>query len=151
MGVGSGVLFRARLLAVASLGVGFLGSGCDDSQTVGNPDGRGRDSGKLDIARQDGATPDQRGPGQDAGPPDIANPDGPKWDTSKKDQEKPDTAHPDTAKPGISKLDIATSDQGGTVPGTWVTIPAGTFMMGSPTSEPCRVLKHALRSQRAPR
>ena len=34
-------------------------------------------------------------------------------------------------------VDQATRDSGA-VPGTWVTIPAGTFWMGSPAEEPCR-------------
>jgi len=29
---------------------------------------------------------------------------------------------------------------GAVVPGTWATIPKGTFMMGSPANEPCRLL-----------
>jgi formylglycine-generating enzyme required for sulfatase activity len=34
--------------------------------------------------------------------------------------------------------DMAVPDSSPVEPGTWVTIPAGTFTMGSPSSEPCR-------------
>jgi hypothetical protein len=49
----SAVLFRASLIAVASLGIGLLASGCNDNQTVSNPD-----IAKLDLARCDGTTSD---------------------------------------------------------------------------------------------
>ena len=35
--------------------------------------------------------------------------------------------------------DKYSADGSGVVPGTWVMVRAGTFIMGSPTSEPCRV------------
>ncbi len=66
------------------------------------------------------------------------------------DQALPDMAAPDAATPDFALPDIAyLADQGtdgaglpdgggATVPGTWLTIPAGTFTMGSPTSEACR-------------
>jgi len=41
-------------------------------------------------------------------------------------------------KCGPPKLDWGSSDLGAVVPATWVTIKAGNFIMGSPTSEQCR-------------
>jgi len=60
----------------------------------------------------------------DAAVPDAGVPDLP----------PPDTAVSDTAQPDQT----AAQDGGVVVPGKWVTIPGGTFQMGSPSSEKCR-------------
>ena len=45
----------------------------------------------------------------------------------------------DAASGPDAGADQAVSDSAVVQLGTWVTIPAGTFMMGSPTDEPCRI------------
>ena len=59
---------------------------------------------------------------------------------------QPDAGKPDADKPDGLVADLVVGETGaieagspdGGVPGKWVTIPTGTFQMGSPTSEPCR-------------
>lgn len=120
----------------------------------------GPDAPRID-ARKDGPTldlkkdtlkPDTRPP--DGLKPDQKKPDGPKPDTKKVDGPKPDQAKPDlvpkpdVAKPDLPKPDLPKPDQTPkpdmTIPtlpscsNGYCFIPAGSFMMGSPPTDPCQ-------------
>ncbi len=89
-----------------------------------------RDGLKVDAKRADAATV------VDAKKLDAKKPDP---DLKKPDAAKPDLKKPDAAKPDASSVaDLAPTLDMAPFPGTFVTIPAGTFQMGSPTTEACR-------------
>ena len=68
----------------------------------------------------------------DAGAPDVGVPDG-----GARDAEGVDAAPSFDAGPPDAGVDQAVGDSFVPQPGTWVTIPAGTFMMGSAGTEAC--------------
>ena len=81
--------------------------------------------------------------GADSAVPDKGKPDISKPDSSKPDISMPDLALPDISQPDINKLDltvpdISKPDASVSAPGTWKKILPGTFVMGSPATEPCR-------------
>jgi formylglycine-generating enzyme required for sulfatase activity len=101
---------RAVVVAIAIAITSILLAGCDGAIDTG--------SGSQDS----GATsPDAWVPGNDVNPTVV---DGPIVTV---------TDGPGSAHDGIK-------DGGAQAPGTWITIPAGGFMMGSPASEPCRAM-----------
>ncbi|MFH1132602.1 MAG: formylglycine-generating enzyme family protein [Pseudomonadota bacterium] len=75
--------------------------------------------------------------GVDAGI-DANEGDGLKPDTIFPDAQKLDMLQQDTIQPDMLVADAPSSDYGQVVVGTFVTISAGTFTMGSPPSEACR-------------
>jgi formylglycine-generating enzyme required for sulfatase activity len=64
-------------------------------------------------------------------PLDTRPPDAPP-DTKPPDTKPPDTTPPDTTPPDTSSPDS------GVVPGVWVSLSAGNFSMGAPTTESCK-------------
>jgi formylglycine-generating enzyme required for sulfatase activity len=95
------------------------------SDTSGGSDGQTLDGVSPEGAVADGPVAKPDGP--------VVKPDGPvvKPDVLvlKPDVYKPDVLKPDALKP---------PDTGVPAPGVWITVNAGSFSMGSPTSEPCR-------------
>jgi len=106
-----------------------------------------------DLQPVDSRTPDLAGP--DLSGPDLWPPDKFVQDLVAKDQALLDSAWPDLPLPDIALPDQAVPDQmqpdqmqpdqmlpdvGVTTPLAWVKIVAGSFQMGSPSNEPCRLL-----------
>jgi len=90
-----------------------------------------------DVVVPDQQVPDQVVPDRQV--PDQVVPDQFVPDQQVPDQVVPDLHASDAALPDAVQPDAAAStDGGGVVPGTWITIPGGTFQMGSPSSEKCR-------------
>lgn len=77
-------------------------------------------------------------------------------DSVKPDLSPPDSATPDRTTPDLSPPDSAPPDQAvklpdaGVTPGSWITINPGTFLMGSPTTEPCRTKYESLHMLQVP-
>jgi formylglycine-generating enzyme required for sulfatase activity len=120
-----------------------------DLRRDGKPDGK-PDAPAPDAKKKDGPQPDTK---KDGPKPDIKKPDGPNPDTKKVDQPKldlakPDLPKPDLPKPDTKKVDLPKPDQQAkpdmvipTLPSCtngYCFIPAGSFMMGSPSTDPCR-------------
>jgi len=70
--------------------------------------------------------------------PDARQPDARSADMAVPDKSPPDQHPPDLFEPDQYTGDLFITDFGAYVPGTWKFIPAGTFLMGSALSEPCR-------------
>ena len=154
----SGCHLIAGLSGGASPGNGETGQ--VDAMVDGASDGAGPDAPALDGPR-DGAAPDT--PAPDGSPPDTAQPDTAQPDTLQPDIAQPDSAKPDTLVPDTLAPDTqpppdlsvpdapqqpdtgVSPDAGGCVTpsvpakctGGWCEVPAGCFLMGSPTSDPC--------------
>ncbi len=91
------------------------------------PDQMPQDIASVDIKSPDLYKPDSKQP--DLYKPDIWPPDLPVQDMALPDMFVPDKAIPDQ---NFQK------DYGAPLKAKWVTIKPGSFMMGSPTTEPCR-------------
>jgi len=98
------------------------------------PDAK-RDGPKPDLAKPDLNKHD--GPKPDLAKPDLNKHDGPKPDLPKPDLPKPDQLKPDQLKPDQLKPDILIPTLPSCTNG-YCFVPAGSFMMGSPASDPCR-------------
>jgi len=97
-----------------------------------NPDQMAADQAQPDLKTTDKAIPDMP-------VPDAPLQDGPIPDTPLPDLPKPDLKMPDLSLPDFPVPDQTPSpDQGVVVIPKWVTIKAGTFQMGSPSTEKCR-------------
>ena len=72
--------------------------------------------------------------------PTDGKPDAPDGPEKHADLLKPDVLQPHVLQPDLLKPDTKPADMGPDIlPGNWVTLKAGSFDMGSPPSEPCRV------------
>ncbi len=76
----------------------------------------------------------------DSGPGDAGPPDAPQLDkiVLPPDQQPPDILPPDLRPPDTQRGDLYITDFGVAMPGTWKFIPAGSYVRGSPVTEPCR-------------
>ena len=116
--------FSWPLVIVVVLSVGVLVQCSDDTEQdfldaalpdAGRADLQPPDANVPDMARSDMAVPDQLVP-----------------DKMVPDQQVPDQAVPDKMVSDKMVADQAVPDMKPSAPGTWVTIKAGTFQMGSP-------------------
>ena len=136
------------LVCLSNLCIKATDSGVPDmAKDLPVPDAAMPDKGERDQDTLDGPVVDSSATDvspQDSLLPDLTLPDMPTPDLPALDMLKPDTAVPDFPIPDLTIPDLqvvdqtVVPDQGTVITPKWITIKAGTFQMGSPSTELCR-------------